>query len=215
MAIGADQRKKSEPWVKVLRAMALAGSASLLATSAAAHNHPATTLDVMLLRSNAIVFATVKEIQGIEREQTFSVVFERAALAFDRIAVTRDRALTLRLRGSRNGNRLRVDPLLPDIEVGSRYLLLLQSDGRSDIALSDHTQSLYRIGQGGIECAGGHLYGLGSNSFVCSTPAWHYGAPIDEARLQGWITRAFDLARTRHPELAAQPNPPSAARRTP
>lgn len=168
-----------------------------------ANQYPRTSVDAVLLYSDALLFAEVRAL-------------ETSADGIIRVTLTNINAVRSRwnlqdgfsfnVRGWFDGDGA-VRPLSfqPKLKVGHRYLLLMVGGAWTRAPILTIADGIYAFDKDRrLECPGGFVYGLDLNGLRCMTPTDVLQPPPGEAELFEAL-RAADLnARTRRPLLATE-----------
>lgn len=194
----------------VRRSLATALTLSVVCSASRTHADTSApnVLDVTLLRSDAIVFATVSTA-------TAAIDDELAVdIGVTNVVVVGTRWQRLKLEGFRVAGDLRVlregetsvrVPHRGELVVGRRYLLLLQGGAWQFGPFTRSDDAIYEVREdGAMLCAGGEIYGISATGFVCSVADDQVGSPLSESTLAGLIVTSLSHARLRRPELDAE-----------
>jgi hypothetical protein len=201
---------------KLPLAVAVLLSVWLLSRSLHAELYPVEALDVTLLRADALIFATV---EGLSAEGSTA---QGGSTRVD-LSLADLRVVASRWQQASGVERLRVVGMMLDagnaaasglarvrlpghgsLEVGGRYLLLLQGGPYRSAPLLSQATAIYRVEDGFATCdGGGFVYALSSAGFVCDAPDQHATPPLNEDVLAKLLQRRVADARARRPELAS------------
>jgi len=194
-----------------------------LATHAGAESLPSQTLDVTLLKSDAIVFATIESLSQPNDDKDAVDIHLRDV----RSVATRwpDALTTFRVRGRLMVNsdagadivdvpkRSTVDADAGNdfvvvrnhlLTVGKRYLFLLRGGMWSDAPLLTSAPAIYLVTDGIVRCGSGNVYGLGTMGFVCDVESQASVPPVTEDQLFDALSRAISTARRRRSDVDAE-----------
>jgi hypothetical protein len=193
-----------------------------LVTHAGAESLPSQTLDVTLLKSDAILFAT---IESLSQPNDHKDAVDLRLRDVRSVATRWPDALTgFRVRG-----RLMLDPdagadvvIVPKrsagdadaasdfvvvrnqlLTVGKRYLFLMRGGMWSDAPLLTSAPAIYLVSDGIVRCGSGNVYGIGTMGFVCDVESQTTVPPVTENQLFDALSRAISTARSRRSDVDA------------
>jgi len=189
----------------------MVGACSVLGTLAlvahvGAESLPSQTLDVTLLKSDSIVFATIESLSQPDDDKDAVDIHLREV----RTATTRwpGPLTTFRVRG-----RLIVDTEAGKdfvvvrnelLTVGNRYLFLLRGGLWTDAPLLNSAPAIYLVSDGIVRCGSGNVYGLGTMGFICDLPSHTGVPPVTEDQLFDALVRSTNTARRRRSDVEAE-----------
>lgn len=188
-------------------ALLLATSLTNFAKPAVARVFLPTTLDRILLSSDAILVGTVASLAAEAEMDREALV--RVQLTAIKVIATRwpnipaDFSFNV---ATRTSSFEVVRPLehQPELRVGSRYLLFLRGGVWAEGPFITFSQAIYRIENGTLSCPGGRIYGLDVGGLVCSNSDLQWGHALSEEALVTQLAEYLADSRVRRPRFASR-----------
>lgn len=178
-------------------AAALVGAA-LVPRAAVATMYPLTATDVILLRTDMVVFATVSAIKTAPDDaQASDVTLADVNPVAGRWNLRAGAPLALRFRGTPAPRDLRVNRDLPPLVEGRRYVFFLQGGPWTEGPIIRFNPGIYEVREGTVRCPGGEVFALGEYGLICGTRERVAGAPMTESALADRVRAALAVARVR------------------
>ena len=186
-------------------------------TNASAHDSPTVLLSVRLLRSDAIVFATVATLRGnSDHPDLVDVEISNVASIRSRWDPSKEPLNALRVRGTavQDAGIWQVSLRgVGKLREGGRYMLMLAGGSWSGTGpFTDGGISVFEVlPSGDVGCGSGYLYGVNREGFVCGNAGSMAGEPLREGSLRAEIEKHLAFAIRARPGLdqrfdrAAQP----------
>ncbi len=165
---------------------------------------------VRLLRTDAIVFATVTSVEPVTDDGLLvSVQLSNAVAVKSRWDLDAQPLTLLRVRGTlgidEDGTRFVKLGHAGRLREQRRYLLLLSGGSWRVAPLTHGGDSIFELsGDGVVGCGSGEVYGIDDYGFVCSHAEDQAGAPLTENSLGELILRRLARAIRQRPKLEAE-----------
>jgi len=171
---------------------------------ARAHSYRPTSLDEVLLGTDAILVGTVVSLDALDLDSDRTIV--AVTLGSTRVINSRwpvPSRFTFNVSAEFGRDGV-VKPLRyqPPLRVGERFLLLLRGGPWNGAPVTRTAEAIYVVSDSGVSCPGGQIYGVDSTGFICSVPELQVGLPLTEDELSQKLAASLQAARLRRPEAA-------------
>lgn len=184
----------------------MAASLLVLGSAADATQYAAVSTDTAVLRTDAVVFATVNRFDPVVgQDGVYTVTLENESMVVGRWTSP---VVSFQVRGEINARNdaLRINRDLPPFAKGGRYLFFFQGGAYRSAPIVQFTLPIYAVRGTGeaVLCPGGEIYGLGLQGLECSTQDQQAAPPLSEAEVSRLLQGAWRNARERSPEAAGR-----------
>ena len=195
---------------KLVLTMAAALGLSHAAGDATADDPGSPMLGIRLLRSDAVVFATVSALRSTpDHPDLVDVEFEDVVSVRSRWDLRASPLQMMRVRGTlgadSDGMQVKVGRM-GDLREGGRYLLLLAGGewtGRGPFP--DAGLNMLEVRSDGyVGCGSGVVYGVNRRAIVCGHPEDFASQPVREGTLRDDLARIIQLTRQARPNMERQ-----------